>query len=113
SELDRPRPWLRFWARMLDRFWFFMAFGLAVNPLLGNVVARIADVPLFQVLVDPVLLLLYVPMEAWLLSRFGSTPGRALLRVQVRRLDGSLPVFSQALRRSFQVYLKGLGLGLP
>src|SRR3954469_9959304 len=34
SELDRPRPWLRFWARMLDRCWFFMAFGLAINPVL-------------------------------------------------------------------------------
>jgi hypothetical protein len=57
--------------------------------------------------------LIYVPLEAWLLSSFGSTPGRALLRVQVRRLDGGLPAFSQALRRSFHVYWKGLALGLP
>jgi hypothetical protein len=58
------------------------------------------------------LFLLYVPLEAWMLSRFGTTPGRALLRVQVRRLDGSLPSFQQALRRSFQVFIKGVALML-
>ena len=55
----------------------------------------------------------FVPVEAWLLSSFGATPGRALLRVQVRRLDGKLPSFAQALRRSAEVCWKGLALGLP
>src|SRR5437667_8868679 len=27
AELDRPRPWLRFWARMLDYFWFMLVLG--------------------------------------------------------------------------------------
>lgn len=114
SELDRPRPWLRFWARMLDYAWFILVFSLVAGPWLPNDPKKLMNLPLiFQLLMDTLALLIYVPLEAWLLSRFGSTPGRALLRVQVRRLDGTLPRFSQALRRSFHVYVKGLALGLP
>lgn len=112
-ELDRPRPWLRFWARTFDRFWFFVAFGFAIGPFLPASSQDWADNTLLRYFLVPVMLLIYVPLEAWLLSSFGSTPGRALLRVQVRRLDGGLPVYSQALRRSFEVYWKGLALGLP
>jgi uncharacterized RDD family membrane protein YckC len=116
-ELDRPQPWMRFWARMLDNLWFSFVLLLALRPWLPAGPPPLPDAPWLRHLIldgmSVMSLLLYVPMEAWLLSRFGTTPGRALLRVQVRRLDGGLPHFSQALRRSFQVFVMGLGLGLP
>jgi uncharacterized RDD family membrane protein YckC len=117
SELDRPRPWLRFWARTLDYLWFSQVFALFASPWIAGSATAMPNEPLMRhIWMDALAilpLLLYVPVEAWLLSKFGTTPGRALLRVQVRRLDGGLPHFSQALRRSFQVYVKGVALGLP
>jgi uncharacterized RDD family membrane protein YckC len=117
TELDRPRPWLRFWARMLDYMWFFLFVLTIVGPWLPKEPPRLEHNPFLSHLVLDLFvlvpMLLYVPVEAWLLSKFGSTPGRALLRVQVRRLDGGLPTFTQALSRSFQVCVKGLALGLP
>jgi uncharacterized RDD family membrane protein YckC len=117
AELDRPRPWIRFWARTLDYLWFSQVFMLVLVPFLPHTTAPSAEVPLlgpvWMVVVAILSRLLYVPLEAWLLSRFGSTPGRALLLVLVRRLDGGLPDFRQALRRSFQVYVQGIALQLP
>jgi uncharacterized RDD family membrane protein YckC len=116
AELDRPRPWMRFWARVLDYMWFSLTLVLVVGSWLPAMPPP-RNMPLLEQLLLESLallpLLLYVPVEAWMLSRFGSTPGRALLCVQVRRLDGGLPTFTQALRRSFQVYVRGLALGLP
>jgi uncharacterized RDD family membrane protein YckC len=113
AELDRPRPWLRFWARTLDRFWYFLLLGFAFNLFGLTNPQWLLDNTFLRIVVGVLALLLYVPIEAWLLTRFGYTPGRALLRIQVRRLDGALPHFSQALRRSFQVFVKGFAMGLP
>lgn len=114
SELDRPQPWLRFWARVLDYTWFTLGLGIVASILLPvSAVIGIQKLAMMHVPVDALALLLYVPVEAWLLCRWGTTPGRALLRIRVRRLDNGLPDFRQALLRSFQVFIKGMGLGLP
>jgi hypothetical protein len=116
-ELDRPQPGIRFWARWPDYIWFVPLYLLAASPWLPDEPSGLPTEPWAQHLLFDALrvlmFLVYVPVEAWMLSKFGTTPGRALLRVQVRRLDGGLPLFSQALRRSFQVFIFGMGLGLP
>ncbi len=113
AELDRPRPWIRFWARVLDYTWFMLALGFVLGPQLPSDPKVIMASPVLRNIPwSSLMLLLYVPVEAWLLSRYGATPGRFLLRTQIRRLDGGLPSFRQALRRSLQVFLKGLALML-
>ncbi|RBP38570.1 uncharacterized protein DUF4339 [Roseimicrobium gellanilyticum] len=114
TALDQPQPWLRFWARMLDMAWFFCA----VTFLLGLILPESARQWLGQIErplipLEPFFLLFYVPVEAWMLSRYGTTPGRSLLRIQVRTLPGGFPSYRQALHRSLLVYVKGLALGLP
>jgi hypothetical protein len=47
-----------------------------------------------------------------LITTFGWTPGKALLRVRVTNKNGSNLSFNQALSRSFSVWLNGLGTGL-
>lgn len=114
TALDRPQPWLRFWARVLDYVCFFLVLGFMLRAFVPGDPQTWLTIPgLKYVPWDSLMMLLYVPVEAFLLSQVGTTPGRALLRVQVRRLDGGLPLYSQALRRSFHVFLKGLALGLP
>lgn len=107
SELDRPQPWLRFWARAVDFILFTFVMGIFIPPSAMEWVIR-AHIP-----PEPLLLLLYVPLEAWMLSKRGSTPGKMLLRIQVRALPGGLPSFRQALLRSFWMYVKGLALAFP
>jgi uncharacterized RDD family membrane protein YckC len=55
----------------------------------------------------------WVVVEAALMSTIGATPGKALLRVRVRRADGRGLDFERALTRAVEVWLKGLGMGLP
>lgn len=62
---------------------------------------------------NSVVFLCYAPLEAWMLSWRGTTPGRILMRIQVVRDDGRLPTYEQALWRSFQVFVKGVALLLP
>jgi uncharacterized RDD family membrane protein YckC len=113
AELDRPRPWIRFWARIFDYTCYSLLLRFVLNPWLSSVPQDLSNLSPTVHIANALALLLYVPLEAWMLTRFGSTPGRALLRVQVRRLDGAFPVFRQALRRSFQVCIKAMALGLP
>lgn len=48
-----------------------------------------------------------------MLSSWGTTPGKALSKIRLRCENGSRLSYSQALKRSFSVAVKGLGLGLP
>jgi uncharacterized RDD family membrane protein YckC len=58
-------------------------------------------------------LVVWMPIESFFISRFGATPGKALLRTRVRRADGRLPEYGTALSRSARVWFFGLGVGFP
>ncbi|TLD71637.1 RDD family protein [Phragmitibacter flavus] len=113
-EMQKPRPWLRFWARMVDYMWFtgvvvfILAAILPVSSVQWMMWASQHYIP-----IESLLILCYVPVEAWCLARFGKTPGRALLRLEVVSVTGGRLTFQQALVRSVQVYVKGVGLWLP
>ena len=113
--LDTPQPWLRFWGRMLDYIWFVFVLSFVAGFFLPPpevVIEWSRHSGGWSFLVSSVWPLLFVPLEAWCLSRYGTTPGKALLQIQVRNHEGGLPSFQQALTRSLLVYLKGLGLAL-
>lgn len=121
--LDTPQPWLRFWARTMDYVWFSMLFGMLLNALIPRdslehlreilTTATPGRALVIMTLLNTGTFLLFIPLEALWLSRRGTTPGKALLRIQVRRMDGSLPDYSQALLRSALVFVKGVALCLP
>jgi hypothetical protein len=54
-----------------------------------------------------------IPIEAAFFSIFGTTPFKALLNIRVRNKDGSKLDFKLALIRSFNVWLRGNGVGIP
>jgi hypothetical protein len=63
---------------------------------------------------DWLIWLQYVPwfaIEAYLLHRFGTTPGKWLLGIQVRNNDGTRLATGQAARRSLRVMVLGIGFG--
>jgi uncharacterized RDD family membrane protein YckC len=64
-----------------------------------------------ELLRGPLVLLLWVPVEALLLSTAGFTPGKWLLGLFVRDAGGGRLSFRAALRRSAGVFAWGLALG--
>lgn len=102
------RPWLRFIARVLDIVVAGLLFGwvmVRANPfwITGNGMA-----PLFFFAI-----VLWIPAEAFLLSRWGSSPGKAVLNITVRAQSGHPLPYKRGLLRSVFVWAGGLTVGAP
>lgn len=104
----KPRLHLtrRFWARWTDLtaysalWWLGMYFsGRDIAGAIGNLW---------------LLLSMYLPwfaLEAWLLQRFGRTPGKWLMGLRVVNEDGSPLALRASLWRSLRVMVTGIGFG--
>ena len=99
-------PWRRFFARSLDVFiytviWIAIcSLAFRVNPLSSGFVQ------LLNFLVPYILMLIAEPI---LLSTLGTTPGKWILGLVVRRADGNKLTYSSALDRILLVYQYGMG----
>lgn len=107
-EDSAPRPWLRWAARLIDFGCFSVVLGIGGELVSPGVAMRVNEYAL-----NILALALMVPAEAMVLSGFGTTPGKALLRIRVTNADGSRLDFGTAFNRSFQVWMRGLALGIP
>ncbi len=107
-----PRPWPRFWARLLDSQLIWMLV-VGIGRLTGE----------FKILgttpeeAPGLLFLLSITMawamiESFALSNWGTTPGKAILGIRVCHKDGSRPGYRASLQRSFMEAFFGWGLGL-
>jgi hypothetical protein len=101
------RPWVRYWARMADLFAFSLAFFL-VAAFVYPPTIRMNNAVLGMIIV-----FVYMFVEPIMLSSWGTTPGKALLRIRLRLHDGEKLAFSDAMGRSFRVWRSGEGLGVP
>jgi len=108
------RPWHRFWARQFDYLAFAFAVGL-FGPILlpGTSGIQQAFFNLHDALLGVILSALWIFPEAVLLSTFGTTPGKWLFYIRIHTEDGHRPSFAAAIKRSFQVWFLGMGLGIP
>lgn len=101
------KPWIRFWARILDyivfvSIAFFLAETLFKMQLKSNSY-------LFYFLA----VFIWTFIEAALLSTWGTTPGKWLFNVTIRDAEGKKPGFVPALKRSIYVWFFGVGMGIP
>jgi hypothetical protein len=85
-----------------------------------RLLARIIDWTLVLLVVDltapgalALVSFIWFPVEALLLSRWGFTPGKWLLRIAVRDRDGQRPTFREAFRRAALVWAYGAGADTP
>lgn len=106
ENITHVNPWIRCIARFFDYSLFFL-FLLATRKLFHG------QLPFgqFERLI-PFEFFVWIPFEAILLSTWGSTPGKFFLKTKLKagkkfRLD-----FMTALRRSFAVWFRGLGMGI-
>ncbi len=102
-------PWRRYFARSLD--WMIYA---VVWELVCAVILHISwDAGVYQVLNWAGGTALMLLLEPLLLSRLGTTPGKALFGLQLRAPDGGLLTYDQAVRRTYGVFWHGMGWNLP
>lgn len=106
-QLTHPRPWRRFWAKQID-VWIIcigmaILWGLTFPEQAANANDTAAGI---------VMLALFVPVDALIMSTFGTTIGKALLGITVTN-GGTRLTIGKAFNRSLNVWIKGLGLGIP
>lgn len=115
TDPGRPRPWIRFLARLCDYRLASFLVGLPLGLFVGFVSVWIdqpfPDLP--NVVWGMMTIAIWVLLEAVLLRFLGTTPGKALLAVSVGQQRWRKPGFGSALKRSLLVWLHGLGLGIP
>ncbi len=66
---------------------------------------------LFVVIVRIVVTFIWVFIEAYTISKYGTTFGKNLLGTRVLDKDGELLPYDRSLKRSYGVWLKGMGAG--
>jgi len=128
EEVSQVRPWVRFFARMTDYYIFSMLFSLLITLMFPDFMEQMSQMlvqqttvensetpgyqsVLFLLLVRVVVTFLWVFIEAYTISKFGTTFGKNLLGTKVLDNNGELLPYDRALKRSYSVWLKGMGAG--
>lgn len=104
-------PWRRFLARQLDLLIYYLVWqsilvmGYDVNILQQDVFGTIRDVLMVY--------LLMLVLEPFMLSRFGTTPGKWLMDLWVTDGEDRRLSYGAALSRTQTVIWKGMGADIP
>lgn len=104
---SKANPWIRFIARFFDYSLFFVLLTL-LRKLSGGRVGFGG----FEQLI-PFEYLVWIPIEALFLSTWGKTPGKWFLKTKLIPEGRSKLDYMAALRRSFLVWFRGLGMFIP
>lgn len=113
-----PRPWRRYLARMLDVTLFIVIAGFFFGVVLFaqdpvGFLVNINFIERYAEWVGMAGLIAFIPVEAWMLSRWHTTPGKWVAGLRVIRSDGRAWTFQDTLLRSWGVCWRGMGLGVP
>ncbi|SKC69744.1 RDD family protein [Paraburkholderia hospita] len=111
-------PWRRFFARTLDVYVWVLVVGFVVGILNARFGWSLLQFKgMSSSAQDTLAGVLFIPFalvcDVMVYASFGNTIGKGLLGVKVQTLDGSpLPARTYALR-TVDVWIRGLGLGIP
>ena len=109
------RPWRRFFARILDS----IIMGCIVTYLFTFLVSILFDIAprregrLTVLAWGYLCLLLYMPVEAFLISRFRTTPSKWAFGISVQNANGGNLSFGSAMKRVLLVAIIGEGCSVP
>jgi hypothetical protein len=107
EDISHVNPWIRCIARFFD-YSFFCTLLWATRYFFHG------EFPFskYEYFI-PFEYFVWIPFEALLLCIFGTTPGKFVLGTEVRAQRSRKLSFSQAFHRSFAVWLRGMGMGVP
>lgn len=106
ENITHVNPWIRCLARFFDYALFFLLL-LFTRKLFHGQLPFGKYEPLI-----PFEFFVWIPIEALLLSTWGTTPGKFLLKTRLKAGKKEKLDFTTALRRSFSVWFRGLGMGI-
>lgn len=113
--LNLAGAWRRFFARGLDFFLECFLIGLIGELTLGKSFSWYVELSsnpsnqyLYGILLTPFALVL----DSLIIHFFGSTPGKALLGISVRKIKG-VPTLTEWLKRSLGLWVYAYALGFP
>ncbi len=104
----KARPWIRYLARSIDMTIFGILFAIVLSIMSPDFLEKGPGF-VFSFLS----MLIWVFIEPLILTIFGNTFGKALLKTRIGMADGSKITYETALKRSFSLWIKGMGLGIP
>lgn len=116
AELDTdqlPRvkaPWRRYFARQFDLFLYMSLLDVVLILMGANINNGGVGLSLLYLVVGLLLMFLLEPV---FLSRWGTTPGKAVLGLSVTYHDGGRLSYPEAYRRTQMVIIRGMGLRIP
>lgn len=117
------RPFTRFWARIFDYMlvytvvWMIAGVPIPVETssleLIRNPEQFFEPEEILRLTIVAIgAFTIWHAIEAILIHTIGTTPGKALFSIRVRRFDGGRPKLTKTLLRSYYVWLAGFGLGI-
>lgn len=102
-------PWTRFFAKYIDLITFSIVLEFFLIFFFPSILINDYANVTFGLLV----LFLWIFVEPILLTIFGTTLGKFILRITVRDTKGNKLKIHQALSRSSIIWIVGFGFGLP
>ena len=119
SSVEPTHPWRRWCAKTTDTVVFSTVTSIVTYIILLDVSPAFADK--FEILTGMLLLfllsdpffLLWIPVEAMLLSSTGTTPAKWLWGISIKTAEGQNISFGTGFRRGFSMWYYGLGLSIP
>ena len=112
---DAPPPLLCPWRRLFARLFDLELYQLAWTALLSLVFhVNLADRnPALWWLDSVICLVLMVMVEPILLSRWGTTPGKAIFGLRVEKAEGGRLTYGEGNTRTMSIIWRGLGWNIP
>ncbi|MDR6125044.1 putative RDD family membrane protein YckC [Bacillus sp. SLBN-46] len=102
------RPVVRYLARFFDLSLFSLFLITLVSVFSPRFIVESSGIAIFMFS-----LVLYILVEASILSIFGNTLGKTILNARLRMVNGEHIDFFTALKRSIFVTAAGMGFGIP
>lgn len=119
-QCTKPRPWRRYFARLLDTVvigsLLGFAFGMLTLTISGDLYQAVYGhngLATNDFLASMITFVLVAPAGALMLGLTGTTLGKWLFGVRITDSEGRAIGFWQAGKREIQVFYRGLGLGIP
>ncbi len=108
-----PRPWIRYFARMIDMWFGVILIAIAWVILSPTTYDRILVDNGNDYIAALVLYTIWLVVESMMVSTLGTTFGKWIFSSKVISVDGRKLKFSKALLRNFSMFFYGLGLMIP
>lgn len=107
-------PWRRYFARAFDMYTMAIALLFALVVLFYSSAFFYTIINADKLVLSIIIVFIYVVLvEPVMLSAFGTTPGKALLKISVADYSGNKISYETAMKRNLQLWIKGLGIGIP